>query len=58
MVLTEVFSCSDITSIACEYNDANAPKKKRASPGSKVAALEAEIGASLFSAFSYFRLAA
>ncbi|GJN90337.1 hypothetical protein Rhopal_003346-T1 [Rhodotorula paludigena] len=33
----------DAQSIACIYDDPNAPKKKRASPGSKVAALEAEI---------------
>ncbi|GAA5832376.1 hypothetical protein JCM11251_006427 [Rhodosporidiobolus azoricus] len=33
----------DIASLTCEYDDPNAPKKKRASPGSKVAALEQEL---------------
>ncbi|GAA5888673.1 hypothetical protein JCM6882_009044 [Rhodosporidiobolus microsporus] len=33
----------DISSLVCEYDDPLAPKKKRASPGSKVAALEAEL---------------
>ncbi|GAA5983894.1 hypothetical protein JCM11641_006413 [Rhodosporidiobolus odoratus] len=33
----------DLAVISCEYDDPNAPKRKRASPGSKVAALEAEI---------------
>ncbi|BGP49664.1 hypothetical protein JCM10450v2_005567 [Rhodotorula kratochvilovae] len=33
----------DTSSLSCQWDDPNAPKKKRASPGSKVAALEAEI---------------
>ncbi|GAA6003786.1 hypothetical protein JCM10207_003598 [Rhodosporidiobolus poonsookiae] len=33
----------DIAGLACEYDDPTVPKKKRASPGSKVAALEAEL---------------
>ncbi|GAA5820630.1 hypothetical protein JCM3770_003558 [Rhodotorula araucariae] len=33
----------DTASLACEFDDLAGPKKKRASPGSKVAALEAEI---------------
>ncbi|GAA5866403.1 hypothetical protein JCM8547_000767, partial [Rhodosporidiobolus lusitaniae] len=33
----------DITHLTCEFDDPTAAKKKRASPGSKVAALEAEL---------------
>ncbi|GAA6032123.1 hypothetical protein JCM8097_007084 [Rhodosporidiobolus ruineniae] len=34
---------ADLTQLECEYDDVAGPKKKRAPPGSKVAALEAEL---------------